>query len=114
MMGSAPFVINLGGEGEVKGVLNQQDRWAILDPNWRSSQHGKTISELVGDGHVFLICDNVALAIPDGCVDTVITNSVPIDKTTWLGPGVQSSEIVRILKPGGRWISDGMLRYQKP
>jgi hypothetical protein len=44
----------------------------------------------------------------------VITNSAPIDVTTWLGPGVQSSEIRRLLKPLGVWILNGHMHYQKP
>ncbi len=31
-----------------------------------------------------------------------------------LGLGVQSSEIRRILKPGGEWIRDGVLEWTKP
>jgi hypothetical protein len=37
-------------------------------------------------------------------VDEVITNGVPVDTNTFLGADVQSSEIKRILKIGGRWI----------
>jgi hypothetical protein len=107
------LAISLGGEGEVPGVINQQGSWA-LDPNWRCSRDGRTLQELVADGHVFLICPNVPLPFPDGSVDRVYTDSVPIDVATWLGPGVQSSEIRRILKAGGEWIRDGVLYYTKP
>src|SRR5262245_38065211 len=107
------FAINLGGEGEIPGVLNQQGPWA-LDSAWRSSRDGKTLAELVADGHAFLICGNMSLPIPDNSVDEVHTNSVPIDVMTWQGPGVQSSEIRRILKSGGHWIRDGALAYTKP
>ncbi|MCI0703426.1 MAG: class I SAM-dependent methyltransferase [Planctomycetia bacterium] len=107
------FVINLGGEGEIADVINQQGPWA-LDPNWRSSRQGKTLQELVKDGHDFLIAPNDRLPLPDNSVDRVYTDSVPIDVTTWLGPGVQSSEIRRILKSGGEWIRDGTLYYTKP
>lgn len=106
--------VNLGGEGEVPSVLNQLGPWAVLDSNWRSNRAGKTFAELVQDGHSFLICDNVSISLPDESVTQVITNSVPIDKTTWLGPGVQSSEIYRILKSGGIWILDGAIQYVKP
>lgn len=54
------------------------------------------------------------MALPDDSVDVVYTNSVPIDINSLLGPGVQSSEIRRILKPGGVWIRDGVLYYTKP
>ena len=111
-MGSC-FVINLGGEGEIPGVINQQGQWA-LDQNWRCCRDGRTLHQLVEDGHVFLICPNVPLPLPDDSVDRVYTDSTPIDVTTWLGPGVQSSEIRRILKPGGDWIRDGVPYYTKP
>src|SRR6187455_3186933 len=105
-------VLNLGGEGEILGVINQQGPWA-LDPSWRSSRDGKTLQELAKD-HVFLICLNDPLPFPDNTVDVVHTESVPIDRTTWLGPGVQSSEIKRILKPGGQWIDNGTVAWTKP
>ena len=109
-----PFRVNLGGEGEEPGVLNQQSHWAVTDPGWRSSQGGESLATVVGAGHDFLISPNDRLPLPDGCADEVITNSVPIDVPTWLGPGVQSSEIHRILKPGGIWTRDGHSFFQKP
>jgi hypothetical protein len=107
------FAVNLGGEGEIPGVINQQGPWALL-PNWFCSRDGRTFRELVNDGHVFLICPNIPLPFPDGSVDVVYTNWVPLDMNTQLGPGVQSSEIHRILKPGGQWIKDGQLEWTKP
>ena len=107
------LAVNLGGEGEVAGVINQQGSW-VLVPNWRSSREGKTFEQLVADGHIFLICPNDALPFPDGTVDLVYTDSVPVDIVALLGPGVQSSEIRRILKPGGQWIRDGILEWVKP
>jgi hypothetical protein len=109
-----PFRVNLGGEGEVPGVLNQQGRWVVLHAGWRSSQMGQTFADLVRAGHEFLICDNTQLPLPDGCCDEVITNSVPIDWTTPFAPGVQTSEVQRILKPGGVWVHDGTIRWAKP
>src|SRR5262245_34196512 len=100
------FAINLGGEGEIPGVLNQQEGPWVLLPSWFSSQTGKSLVELVADGHQFLIARNTNLPLPDAVVDIVFTNSVPIDITTPRGPGVQSSEIERILKSGGRWFHD--------
>jgi hypothetical protein len=105
--------INLGGEGEGVGAINQQEAW-VLDPTWRSSRYGKSLLDLIAEGHDFLICPNTALPLPDGTVDEVITNNVPIDTTTYLGMGVQSSEIQRILKSGGTWIRDGQTVYRKP
>lgn len=105
-----PLRVNLGGEGEVPGVINQQGPWA-LDPAWGSSRDGKTLQELQAAGHQFVIADNKHLPFASGSVDEVITNSVPIDVDTWLGPSVQSSEILRILKPGGKWTHDGLTRF---
>ena len=109
----SPFRVNLGGEGEVAAVLNQQGRW-VLRQGWRSSATGRTFKQLVHAGRDFLLCDNLDLQLPDECCDEVITNSVPIDRMTHLGPGVQSSAILRILKSGGVWIHDGVVRYTKP
>jgi hypothetical protein len=108
-----PFRVNLGGEGEVSGVLNQQGAW-VLQPGWRSSRTGESLADLSQAGHAFLICDNIAVALPDESVDEVLTNNVPVDILTWLGPGVQSTEVRRILKSGGRWLHNGTVRYSKP
>jgi hypothetical protein len=108
--------INLGGEGEIPNVLNQQPQWA-LNPGWRSTtigNPGKTISELEAEGHQFVIAPNDRLPFADESVDVVYTNSVPIDVITWLGPGVQSSEIKRILSVGGIWIKNRRVCYRKP
>lgn len=107
------FRVNLGGEGEAPGVLNQQRPFA-LSPNWRSVS-GKTIAELVADGHDFLICPNEAISLPDESVDEVISNNVPVDTVhPFYGPGLQTSEVKRILKPGGRWVRDGVVYLTKP
>ena len=90
------FAVSLGGEGETPDVINHQGLWG-LDPTRRRSRDGRSFQELVTDGHIFLIRPNVPLPFPDSSVDRVYTDSVPIDVTTWPGPGVQSSEIRRIL-----------------
>jgi hypothetical protein len=96
------------------GVLNQQGRWVFL-PGYRSSVGGLTFEQMVAAGHDFLLADNASLTLPDDSFDEVITNSIPpVDSWTHLGPTVQSSEIRRILKPGGRWIDNGSVRYTKP
>jgi hypothetical protein len=106
--------INLGGEGEVPGVLNQQGRW-VVQPGWRSSQRSLTLHALVQVGHSFLIADNVTLPLPDASYDEVLTNNTPPeDSVTMLGPTVQTSEVRRILKSGGRWIHDGFVKWIKP
>ena len=105
--------INLGGEGEVPAVINQQ-RPAALSANWGSCVVGLTLEQLALLGNDFLICPNVPLPINDDSVDLVITNSVPIDIVCLGQPGVQSSEIRRILGSGGEWVHDGNIRYTKP
>jgi hypothetical protein len=105
--------INLGGEGEVPDVVNQQ-RPAALSSAWASCLAGETLEQLAQQGHDFLICENVALPINDESVELVITNSVPIDTITLGQPGVQSSEIKRILVSGGQWVHDGEVRFTKP
>jgi SAM-dependent methyltransferase len=85
----------------------------VLSPNWKSSRDGRSLSQLVADGHVIVICPNSSLPFPDDTFDVVFTNSVPIDMTSFLGPGVQSAEIRRILKTGGQWIRDGVLEWIK-
>src|SRR4051794_34015439 len=111
-MSMFPFVVNLGGEGEQPDILNQQPAWAA-EPTWFTTKR-ESLLDLLRRGHTFLLCPNDALTLPDECVDTVFTTSVPVDVTTWRGPGVQSSEIRRILKPGGIWIRDGVPYYTKP
>jgi hypothetical protein len=109
-----PWRINLGGEGEVAGVLNQQGPWA-LGPSYRASATGQTLAAMVGAGHQFLISENIGLLIPDGSFDEVITNNIPpVDSVSFLGPTVQTAEIRRILKSGGRWFHDGAILYTKP
>jgi hypothetical protein len=105
--------INLGGEGEAQGVINQQRPFA-LSPGWSSCIRGYTLEQLANQGLDFLICRNEQLPIQDDSMDLVITNAVPIDILGLGGPGVQSSEIRRILRSGGQWIHDGRLTYTKP
>lgn len=109
----SPYRVNLGGEAEVPGVLNQQGPWAV-QPSWAASRTGESFPQLVAAGHEFVLCDNLTIPLPDGCADEAVTNAVPVDVNTWLGPGVQSSEIQRILKSGGVWIRDGIIHYRKP
>jgi RHS repeat-associated protein len=100
------IVVNLGGEGEVPGAINQQGPW-ILQPTWASSQAGQSLSQLQQQGNQFVISSNTQLPFANGSVGTVITNNVPIGGSTWLGPGVQPGEVFRILQPGGTWINNG-------
>ena len=107
------LIVNLGGEGEIPGVINQQGPW-VLSPNWFCSRDARTFPELVADGHIFLICPNIPLPFPDESVDRVHTEGVPLDQFAQFGAGVQSSEIRRILKSGGEWIKDGNRGWTKP
>src|SRR6476660_3044352 len=110
---SSLYRVNLGGEAELAGVLNQQGPWAA-QPGWAASATSQTLAQLVAAGHEFLICDNLAVPLPDGCADEVLTNSLPIDVPSLHGPGVQSSEIRRLLKTGGVWTRDGLHHFVKP
>ncbi len=105
------FVVNLGGEGEVAGALNQQPPWFVTASGAVNQQH---FLGLVAAGENYLICPNEALALPDECADVVHTNNVPLDVVTWREPGVQTSEIWRILKSGGQWIDNGQSQWTKP
>src|SRR5437763_15249353 len=105
-------MLNVGGEGEVPGVINQQ-RPAALDPTWGSCVAGATLEQLALQGHNFLICPNTPLPINGDSVDRALTNSVPIDTVSLGQPGIQSSEIRRVLVSGGEWVHDGAVRYTK-
>jgi ubiquinone/menaquinone biosynthesis C-methylase UbiE len=59
-------------------------------------------------GDPYVVADNTALPFADESVDQVVTNSVPIDVDTPMGPGIQSNEVWRILKPGGQWLHNGI------
>ena len=100
--------VNLGGEGEVPGAINVQGKW-VLDADWLSSAAGQSLSELLAAGNQFVIAANTALPFADGSVDAAFTNNVPVDINTWLGPGVQTNEILRILAEGGIWINNGVV-----
>ena len=107
------ITLNLGGEGEIPYVLNQQPKWVETDFYWKSSRNGKTISELVADGLKFVFCSNDQLCFPDESVNVIYTNSVKIGGHSYLGPWVPESEIRRILANGGLWYHDGILKWVK-
>lgn len=104
--------LNRGGEAEVSDVINQQPEWNHL--GIPASRTGLTFQTLLQEGSPFLFCENHALPFPDNSVDEVLTNGVPIDRKTFLGPGISSPEIRRILKSGSRWIDNGVVVYTKP
>lgn len=109
-----PVRVNLGGEGEVPGVINVQGPRVLAGPWPLAQDPSRTIQVLIAQGEVFLIADFTNLPFADDSVDEIITTSVPIDTVTSLGPGVQSNEIRRIPKPGGVWVHDYLLAYTKP
>lgn len=105
--------LNLGGEGEDPDCINQQPPWVDLShPTSRSGQPLRTLTQA---GIPFLFCENTLLPFPEGAVDEIVTNGVPIDQgATWLGPSLDSNEIKRLLKAGGTWYHDGILVHRKP
>jgi hypothetical protein len=105
--------VNLGGEGEYPDCINQQGPWALLQ-SWRAADGIRTFYDLLAEGHRFVISSNLHLPFAEGSVDVVYTRSVPIDINSLHGPGVQSSEVQRILKSGGIWMGDDQVRWVKP
>jgi len=105
--------VNLGGEGEYPDCINQQGPW-VLFPSWRAVDGKRTLNDLRAAGHHIVISSNLRLPFADNSVDIVYTRDVPIDRVALHGPGVQSSEIRRILKPGGYWMKDDAVEYVKP
>ncbi|HUR52637.1 MAG TPA: hypothetical protein VMZ71_00770 [Gemmataceae bacterium] len=57
-MSTTSFAINLGGEGEIPGVINQLCPW-VLTPGWITSQTRVTLAQLAAAGHVILICPSL-------------------------------------------------------
>jgi len=104
--------LNLGGEGEAANCINQQPLWGDLSNI--ISRNGQPLRSLTTAGVPVPFCDNTSLVFPDSTIDAVITNGVPIDQATWLGPGISSNEIKRVLKPGSPWYDNGRLVYRKP
>jgi RHS repeat-associated protein len=101
-----PLIINVGGEGEVPGVVNVNTPW-ILDPNFRSAGGSFTLTELQVQGAQFVIYQpGSPLPYGTGTVDQVITNGVPIDLDYLGQPGINSAEIWRVLKPNGIWLNN--------
>jgi RHS repeat-associated protein len=96
-------VVNLGGEGEVLGAINVQVPGAM-----DGQLSAGTAWDLQAAGNKVVIADNTALPFADQTVDTVVTNNVPLNTNTWLGPSPQTSEINRILVPGGQWYNNGV------
>ncbi|HEX5136850.1 MAG TPA: hypothetical protein VFY93_07760, partial [Planctomycetota bacterium] len=109
-----PPAINLAGEGEIPGVVNQNIK-IIMDPAWRTSRGGLTLSEVraLSYNPKFVVSANERLPFRSDYFQTVYTNSAPIDKTTIFGPGVVPSEVIRVLRPGGQWIVDGQVYFTK-
>ncbi|HEX3659210.1 MAG TPA: RHS repeat-associated core domain-containing protein, partial [Pirellulales bacterium] len=109
---SGTLIVNLGGEGEVPGAINQNLK-SILDPTWLSSRGAGNLAQLQQQGAQFVISSNAQLPFATNSVPGVITNSVPVNINNYLGPGIQSSEVQRILAPGSTWIHNGVIQYYK-
>lgn len=106
--------INLGGEGEEPGVRNQQPDWVPTDPHWRS-QRNKMWPQFATRVPDVDYVPNDPLPYADSTFDVVRTNSAPVDRPGPTGkPGLKRSEIKRILKPGGKWVRDGLVEWVKP
>ena len=109
---TGPFVVNLGGEGEEPGALNQQPARFWFRGRPLSRDGSRTLGEEVDAGAAFLLCPNDPVSLPDGCADVVLTNGVPIYPSNQtapanlLGTAVLFTEVERLLKPGGRWFHD--------
>ena len=109
-----PLQINLGGEGEEPDCLNQQPFWLDLAV-YVQSRTGISLQIVLNRGdQPYVFCDNRYLPFSSDYFNAVLTNGVPVDKITLWGPGVQSSEIRRVLRSGGEWIHDGIPVYRKP
>jgi hypothetical protein len=109
-------IVNLGGEGEVAGVINQNLK-VILDDGFVVSRGtGESLADLQKAGHTFVVSQNEFLPFASNSVDEVITNGVPLAQKGegFLGPGIQPSEVQRILQSGGKWIDNGKTIYIKP
>src|SRR4029079_9655816 len=65
----------------------------------------------ITDRFHFLICDGVQPPLTSQTFDTVVTpwfiDIVPADLRNFI------TEVYRLLKPGGRWINFGPLRYRQ-
>lgn len=103
--------LNLGGEGEVAGALNQQPYWAVAGI---VSRTGARMTTMIVSGVDVIFCENASIPLPDGIAARIETNGVPIDVVTVWGQGVQTSEIRRLLRSGGEWFDNGVLAYRKP
>jgi len=118
--------VNIGGEGEVPGALNLQGRWALgrtygrAQPTRKGEPAGQNLAGMIAEGHEFVIYNARTGKLPfaDSSVPKVYTNTIPIDTPPGGAfggaPGVTSSEISRVLRPGGRWIKDGVVFFTKP
>jgi hypothetical protein len=118
--------VNIGGEGEVPGAINLQGRWALSRGYGRSQATpkgepaGQNLAGMIAERHEFVIYNAKTGKLPfaDNSVPKVYTNSIPIDTPPGGAfggaPGVSSAEIIRILRPGGQWIKDGVVFFTKP
>ena len=106
--------VNLGGEGEIPGVINQQPEWVANELNKTISRGGKTFTQLIAEGHQFVFGPNENLPFEDGSVEIVYTNNVEYNGLSYLKrPWVPESEIWRIMTDGGVWYHNGSPMWVK-
>ena len=70
--------MNLGGEGEEPGALNQQPGRHWFRARVVVRAPSRTFGDLADANERFLLCPNTHLALPDDCADVVVTNGVPV------------------------------------
>ena len=99
-----PRHVNLAGEGELDDVKINQNLKYILEPDWTSSRYGLRLTQIKAEGHQFVISDNLHLPFQSNTIDQVYAGSIALDSVTFLGPTLQTHEILRILKEGGIFI----------
>ena len=115
--------VNIGGEGEIPNVINLQWRGALgryfgraqTTPSGQPA--GRSLAGMLLEGHDFQIYNATTGKLPysTGSVPKVYTNHLPIDTSSGgRFPSVSRAEIIRILKPGGQWVRDGVVYFTKP
>ncbi|HNQ16881.1 MAG TPA: hypothetical protein PKJ26_03520 [Candidatus Woesebacteria bacterium] len=92
--------LNLGGEGEILGCIQVNLPYVLeAGDNFVASRNGDPIGiKGVLRGGPLVICDSDRLPFLPGVFDEIFANGVPIDRTTWLGPGYSGKEICRVCK----------------
>jgi hypothetical protein len=102
-------LINLGGEGESPGYVNQNYP-GVRAPNYRVARTGQTLHDLInylrGRSEYLVISSNERLPFRSECACEVRTIGTTVDKIDLLSklPGIQSREAMQLIAPGGRYV----------